>query len=422
MTSNNGFLKTHLLPVCVSLVITVLAFVLFPVSSIIFSDHKSKDPLTFKEFNARYFPNFRNSIIAESEFQTVLGDSSSIIFLGSSEFSVPKLDAVPYNFFTRKLKYPVLCIGHAGNQSLCMLSFLAANRSYIRRTKLVILVSPTWFMSTPARGTSLETFLEFNSDRFLTSVYKDTGLPANTRKHIYQYISRNIDNISSPSSIQKLIAFKYASGKNIFTRIFNSPFICYYKSLIRLDSSIRRGQNKKDVIEQLRNFNRLSKKGIRPILPEKIPWDSLYSSDIQAGLKLSNNNWGIDSNYYNQFVHGGKYSLLPVPFNYNREFQDFCALLDFLSSADCNPVFIIQPLNPYVYNELGELKPLMDSTENKIKSHHFACLNLFTTDTMNYTKGDLKDVMHLGNPGWIKVDRFVVENFSPVKSQEKYSN
>jgi len=422
MGRTKGFLRIHLIPILISLAITSLAFMVFPLASFVLTS-KTVPVVPAHTVQIRgYYANFRSYSSAEYAFRDALEDNSTVVFVGSSELTSKELEAIPFNFFNQYLKYPALCIGHAGNQSLNMLSFLAANRSCFRKTKLVILISPTWFMSSPARGTSLESFLEFNSDRFLTALDNDPGIPAVTREYIYHYVALNIENINSSSSIQKLIAYKYSAGRNWLSGIAYAPFIFYYKSLINIDSSIRKFIGKKN-IDTIKDTFAILQAGFRPTMPATIPWDSLYNSGLEAGRKLAgNNHWGIDSNYYNNYVHGRKFSLLTVPFRYNREYRDYCTLLDFLSGLDCKPLIIIQPLNPYVYEGLPDFKPVMDQVAKVAEDHHFACLNLFVKDTAQYTKGDLKDVMHLGNPGWYKVDRFVIDNYFPVQTSKPFIN
>lgn len=422
MSRSKGFVRIQLIPILISLAITCLVFLMLPFDSIILSRRTAPAVPDIKELTPGYYSIFKNSAFAENAFRKALENSSTVVFLGSSELTSSSLDAIPYNFFNQYLNYPAICIGHAGNQSLNMLSFLAANRAYFRKTKLVILVSPTWFMSTPARGTSIESFLEFNSDRFLTSLDNDPKVPTATRKYIYHYVARNIENINSSSLIQKLIAYKYEAGRNMLSGIAYAPFIFYYKSLINIDSSIRKFIDKKDYASSIDNFT-LMQRGIQPAMPAVISWDSLYNDGLEAGRKLAgNNHWGIDSNYYNNYVHRRKFSLRTIPFSFNREYRDYCALLDFLSGVDCKPLMIIQPLNPYAYEGLAEFKPLMDQVVKVARDHHFAYLNLFVKDTSQYTKGDLKDVMHLGNPGWYKVDRFVIDNYFPSQNRNQIIN
>ncbi len=419
MKRPDGFLRLHLIPILISVAITSLCFIAFPLSSVLFS---KKTVAVVPEHTTQipgYYPNFRSAGMTEQKFQKALSDGSTIIFLGSSELTATHLDAIPYNFFNQYCQYPVLCIGHAGNQSLNMLSFLASNRGYFNKTKLVIMVSPSWFVSKAARGTSLESFLEFNSDSFLTALDRDPGVPVTAREYIYQYIAREIDNINSPSAIQKSIAYKYSAERNWISGIVMAPFVLYYDLLINIDSSIRRMFINKEVPDtKTPGADTLHAWHCRTILTE-IPWDSIYFNNQKISLmRAANNNFGIDSNYYNQFVRNDQYILLTIPFRFNREYRDFCTLLDFLSTTDCKPLIIIQPLNPFVYENLDEFKPLMDKVANTIDEHHFPCLNLFVSDTAQYARGDLEDVMHLGNPGWYKVDHFVFDNFLSGVSKE----
>jgi poly-D-alanine transfer protein DltD len=416
MAIPRGFAKLHLIPVLISLALTGAAVVFLPLNKVIFAENKVVPPDT-KEQNVKgFFSNFKVSANAETLFREALADCTTIVFLGSSEFASTELQAIPYNFFNSYIDYPVLCIGHAGNQSLNMLSFLAANRKYFNKSKLAILVSPGWFVSRAARGTSLESFLEFNSDRFLFSLATDPLLPVSSKEYIGDFIARNIDDISSPSPVQKLIAYQSASTKNLISGIVNAPFVFYYKLLLRTDTLIRKLPG---IPHQPSAFPITTDKHAGKSCPtmDEIPWDSLYQAGLTEDLKrTANNRWGIDSAYYKDYVWNQQYRLLTVPFVFNREYRDFCALMDFLSTVDCKPVIIIQPMNPYVYENLAEVQPIIDKIADVVSAHHFPCLNLFVQDTASYSVGDLKDVMHLGNPGWYKVDHFVFGSYFSANS------
>ena len=69
--------------------------------------------------------------------------------------------------------------------------------------------------------------------------------------------------------------------------------------------------------------------------------------------------------------------------------------------------FIIIPFNPHYYRNTEVFSPLIDSLTSSMKANNFPYLNLYVTDTLSYEPGTLKDIMHIGNYGWMKVNQFI---------------
>ena len=142
-------------------------------------------------------------------------------------------------------------------------------------------------------------------------------------------------------------------------------------------------------------------------------WDSLYTDTREKFKSISTNNpYGIENTYYDQWMRGGQpKTIRPVECENNQEYQDFLILLKLLEHFSCQPLFVMQPLNPLVYRNIHEIDPILDSIENKIKEHHFEYLNLHTSDTSKYVKGMMNDYQHMGDYAWYKIDEKTCDCF-----------
>jgi poly-D-alanine transfer protein DltD len=136
-----------------------------------------------------------------------------------------------------------------------------------------------------------------------------------------------------------------------------------------------------------------------------IDWTSLYAeAEAMHRSQCTNNPVFVIDDYYAEHVNGGHKHPDVLDEADDRELRDFRAFLDFLRVAHAKPLFILQPLNPYVYENLRELDPVMGTVRDAIRDHGFTCFDMWTSDTSTFRPGTLTDIMHLGPLGWYRVD------------------
>ena len=73
---------------------------------------------------------------------------------------------------------------------------------------------------------------------------------------------------------------------------------------------------------------------------------------------------------------------------------------------------MIQSLNPFVYDDLYALKPIIDSISYVIKENKFPLNNQFIYNENEFEIGVSFDEMHLGNLGWYRLNKFIIENYN----------
>ena len=101
----------------------------------------------------------------------------------------------------------------------------------------------------------------------------------------------------------------------------------------------------------------------------------------------------------------------PVPAFVNQELEDFKMLLKLVKEKNVNIRFIISPLNTLYYKNLKDLLPTISDIENEIRSNNITYLNMFETDLTKYDKAILRDIMHMSDYGWYKVDQFIINTY-----------
>lgn len=394
---------THIIPLFIALTITFLIFNKQEVSK--------KKGLTINPpvvNSTNYADHFYNENLENQLAFSIALKNSIPVIIGSSELTSGHLDALPQNFFKNEKSFS---LGHAGFQSLAILTSLAANRELLQTSKITIILSPGWFEKQYSSGTSLKSFFEFCPTNYLYQIYKDDKLDNATKSYIKQYIYNNYDKISSPNAVIRRMSRKHI---NDLTEAVNIPFnyidekeIAYME---QVDFSLTAQQTIVNTLFQTKN---------KPYLfPKKNNnWDSLIENSKNQFKSISNNNTiAVNNDYYNQWLKNKpKKKMIFVERTNNQEFKDLNALVDFLKINKCNVQFVIMPLNTKAHENLLVLQPTINDITNLLKTSNFKVLDMFTPNVKQYEDGILEDIMHPYNIGWYKIDKFIIDNFNDDK-------
>jgi poly-D-alanine transfer protein DltD len=349
----------------------------------------------------KFIENFSSNKAYEATFLKSREGIETIYLLGSSELAAPT-DAIPYNFISRHFNTQVRGVGHAGNQCFSIYSQLLANESLLKNAPIVIILSPGWFESKSSKGTSSELFLEFNSENFLNKILKTKN---DTEFHTYEYkrVAYLFNDFNSPSLELRLMNFEFRASQSFIHRMVYAPLLFCDQFLLRMRERISPLPESSDA-----SFKRSL------IIPECVSfnWDSIYTASKEEVMKKSTNNtMGIADDYYSEYINGKSGHMEPVSERFNQELKDFNMLIKLLKEKQVNASFIISPLNPFYYKNLQTIAPTIAIIKKEITANNFPYLNLFKTDTLNYEKPILHDVMHMSDYGWYKVDRFIIDTY-----------
>lgn len=352
----------------------------------------------------RYLPNFKNYPIYENQFLN--NNKATIFILGSSELS-ENTKAVPYNFISDHFKTALKGVGHAGNQCFSIYSQLLANENRLKNAPIVIVLSPGWFHSIAANGTTSSLFLEFNSSKFLTRILQNE-VDTIFRQYETTRLADFFEELVNPDLTLKLLFFQGQASKSSLHNVVYSPIIALDKVLTQLRFNLLEThvEKTKTIIVNKPKSGELV----------AINWDSLFIVSKQEQVNnSSNNSWCIDNNYYSEYVKGRTTHVSPVNDKSNQELGDFRMLVKLLKAKKVNASFIVLPLNPYYYTNAKELDPLIHTLTTELTQQQFPYLNLWNSDSTTFEKGILKDVMHLSDYGWYKADKFIIKTYALAK-------
>jgi len=314
--------------------------------------------------------------------------------LGSSELTESKFAS--YYFLPDSLGMPVLAIGHAYHQQLSMLCELLAAKEYLSHSKICILLSPSWFQD-PA-GTNIEAFIEFVRPNFLNKIAGDSTISKKYRLHLGAYIHQHSDKISVLSPAMKRLRNEYLDSKPfhiesyLYKKIMGEPKVPYTSYSISTKNSALPKSWKTQ-------WNELSKR-IQKDFVANIHTNTMYVNDVYFKEHLVQKNGEVR--------HG---SPDYVDITACEEFGDFNLLVDLMKEQKVQCSFVIQALNPYFYNNLNNYNDLITAVKKKLNDNQIPYLDLFVTEKQDYKPGVLKDVMHLGDYGWMKVNHFLYTTY-----------
>lgn len=331
------------------------------------------------------------------------------MLIGSSELTSTHLKGLAQNFFNRETTKPtqLLSFGHAGFQSLGILSTLAANRELLRDARITIILSPGWFEKQYCKGTSLHSFFEFVSPNYVYKILKDTGLDSGTREHIAAYIRKNYDQISRPDE-----ALRILDNKNTrLSQIVNFPFTAFNAmELKQREKSDLYLFSQELIVRTLLKEN--AKRHSFKVPP--VNWDSLMQQSAKQFATISNNNdVAVENTYYDAWLRGkGKKRLVAVAKENNQEYKDLEALLSFLKVSGARASFVIMPLNPKAHEELKVLDPIINDIRTLLQKSQFRYLDMFKSNSADYVDGTLEDIMHPYDLGWYQIDKFIAEQYA----------
>jgi D-alanine transfer protein len=335
--------------------------------------------------------NLRDSVQQELELLGSLRDKNGITLMGSSELTTESA-YIPYTFMPDSLGIRLNAFGHAHHQTFAIYCQLLAMREELKGAKVCILLSPGWYES---EGTNIEAFLEFVRPNFLKKIISDKAVPDNAKKEIGKFLSLQYDLIDSPSSEIRYLTdfYKYADLPVLGN---------YFKERAATCDRV--------------NYVLTANKQL-PAKKTSYSWDkNIRFLEEKFVASVKSNSRFINDEYFKLYVKQADGTLLSPEFTElntknNRELQDLYLLVDLLKKSGAEPCFIMQGMNPHHYQHLDRFDPVLKEITALLEKNNFPFLNLFVSNKKEYKPGTLNDVMHMGDVGWLKMNRFLYTTY-----------
>ncbi len=371
----------HLAAIFGASLITLLFFIFI-------SKQQVKPPL-----NGMYIANIGEGKRATENLvalNSALSFGKTVVVLGSSELTTGAGSTyIAYDFLPKVLHVPVLAYGHAHFQSFGIYGLLAANADALSpRTKLVILVSPGWF------GTNsllTEAFIEHFQPQILIDLYQQPD----SRALVSQYLESHRNEFNRLSPVQEA----FVNNTNVFMQK-----MAIKESIFSLKTRTAKILSDRDWL--------LHKSTVpTPVFPNAAQWKE-HERIAQASeiSRMHTNQRWVRDDYYEKYLkdlppEGGTY--FPANMNVFPELSMLERTLELLRKKNVQALVIMQTLNPFVYKDAPEVKVIAQKVSTLCHASGMQCFDM--NDVSQYEPGTLRDGMHVGELGWVRIDRRIMD-------------
>ncbi len=394
MNIQPSFLK-HALAIGIALVLSFLSVII--ISSFISADCNDVREIVISGKQQKikgYLPDLSKESEDAIELGASLKSKKQLTIFGSSEFS--KSSYCSYNYLPAKTSLPVFGLGSPFHQSFSIYCELLAFEEYLKDSRICIILSPAWFET---EGTNPQSFLKFFKTDFQRRVLHNDRIEERFKSHIGNWVYDNEKNFSGLTP--ELTSFKlHAKTKNWNPLVYLTRKVdIYMNSLHNIRCDIPMVEYEFELAPVTKSSGMIH--------------DAEFIDSIRMDFinSISNNDIYVNDEYYRtQLLDDGVERVGEVDkidLEGNSEYEDLIMLLDLLHSRSADASFIIQPLNPHFYRDLEKNEEVFHTISTLIEDHDFPCLNMYVGQKEDYEAGILKDVMHLGDYGWMQINLFL---------------
>lgn len=329
-----------------------------------------------------YIPNLGNTLNEQtrnlSRLSQALRTGDRLVILGSSELTSTDLRFVPYRYLADELQMPVLAYGHSGFQSLGMQFVLAALADDLSpASRVVIMLSPGWFDG-------------------------DGGLSADEfNEHANPLLPRLLKQPEGRAELARWLQDK-GDARVAWSMMAEQAYVLRQR-LVDLWAPAYAASAPVQEAEGPAAAARV------------VDWDALAQEAQSAEQRLmAGNRYAVRDDFFNKYLRtipeGGKTAYQPQPLTGRDELRELTALMALLRQHNVNALFVMQPLHPMVFKDLNRFEPVQREVASLCQRYAMTCMDMYTAP---FEVGMLRDVQHLGELGWLRVNQKIAETFRP---------
>ena len=321
----------------------------------------------------------------------------TIVILGSSELDPTfARHFTPTTFFPKSHLAKVMTFGRPGFETLGMYGLLYALRTHLNHgSRLVIMLSPAWFRIT---NLAPKTFNEDFNDNVLLQLY----LSDDPRAVFHDYLISHQFEFRDMTPTQRMFlddpdGILDWNFPGLVARTINARA---YTQREKLDISLARLTGSSSVMYAD------SGKG------KDLPWDEYEKSarDREVGIIAGNDLWVRNRYYpiYKKRRAAGITHFFPGRMNAEPEMNSLRLLLQLLSTSKVKALFVMQQVNPRVYDDVPNFYALDARIKGLCNEFGMGYMDMYA---MPYQEGILGDAQHPSNYGWEEIDHEISEYF-----------
>lgn len=329
-----------------------------------------------------YIPNLGNTLNEQtrnlSRLSQALRTGDRLVILGSSELTSNDLRFVPYRYLADELQMPVLAYGHSGFQSLGMQFVLAALANDLSpASRVVIMLSPGWFDG-------------------------DGGLSADEfNEHANPLLPRLLKQPEGRAELARWLQDK-GDARVAWSMMAEQAYVLRQR-LVDLWAPAYAASAPVQEPEGPAAAARV------------VDWDALAQEAQSAEqILMAGNRYAVRDDFFNKYLRtipeGGKTAYQPQPLTGRDELRELTALMALLRQHNVNALFVMQPLHPMVFKDLNRFEPVQREVASLCQRYAMTCMDMYSAP---FEVGMLRDVQHLGELGWLRVNQKIAETFRP---------
>lgn len=329
-----------------------------------------------------YIPNLGNTLQEQtrnlSTMSQALRTGDRLVILGSSELTSNDLRFVPYRYLADELQMPVLAYGHSGFQSLGMQLVLAALADDLSpASRVVVMLSPGWFDGDGGLGV----------DEF--------------KEHANPLLPRLLKQPEGRAELVHWLRDKGDAGV-VWSMAAEQAYV-FRQRLVDLWAPAYAAPAPEREREGPAAAARV------------VDWDALASQAQDAEQsQMGGNRYAVRDEFFNKYLRtipeGGKTAYQPQPLTGRDELRELTALMALLHQRGVNALFVMQPLHPMVFKDLARFEPIQQDVARLCQRYAMTCMDMYGAP---FEVGMLRDVQHLGELGWLRVNQKIAEVFRP---------
>lgn len=328
---------------------------------------------------------------------SALHGGHAIVVLGSSELDRRFASGrfAPNVFFPAHHLAKVFTYGQGGFETLGMYGLLSSVKPHLSaETRLVVMLSPIWFNSTDL---PLNTFNDNFNDSMLLQLY----LYDDQRAMFHDYIEQHRADFLTMTDTQHLFLNDPESTVDWDLPGFTAGLVNSraYAQRVKLDIF-------------LSSFEQADTEAWQGSPHAKdLTWEEYEKSARTHVLAHINPDYWVQPLFYRLLIR--KHGKLPIhslatDMNPEPEMNGLRLLLQMLERSKVKALFVMQGLNPRVYDDVTRYADVDARVKNLCREYGMEYMDMYD---MPYEEGMLVDGVHPSDLAWVKVDQRMAEFF-----------
>lgn len=374
------------------------AFVMFIIAVVGFHNILSGD----LKMNNRKFGTWYNNYkdLSFNALSQNMHEDTMPVF-GSSEFRHGRRTPFHPSRVFKDSDASLMTIGGPFNQCLNHAITLGALSKQIKKKKVVLLISMTWFYK---KGISKSKYaLRFSEGNYMALMENP-----NISKDIKKYIAKRSESLLT----EDLDKLRCASRTDdIYVRDSKSAlkkkFYDFRKSYVNdKDLLVMQSIMKKYKIKRNSKYPKLPKNATAPA------WADLIMQARSIPRRAMNNPYDIDSRFWNRQIKSvyerQKGKLKDEDFSESPEFEDLEVFLKICNEAGIKPMLITLPVNGRWYDYTGldaKKRAKFNQKINELGEIYHA--NVVDFSKYDYKPNIMKDTVHPRGEGWVRINEAI---------------